>query len=207
MATSQRHRFHQKHFGMLVVSAMLVLLGILILLIELPKPILFNGFLFALLVVLYFLIHKRLYFLKELFVAILYSGGVLLPSLALMNNEMITPQYFIVLFFALTTLVNLILFSWCDREHDKADKHQSLVSSIGERKTSRLLFILFGIQGCIGSLGLMMSQVDLFVVVLLAMNGIMFFILLKWKWFIIHDRYRLLGDAIFFFPILILLGN
>jgi 4-hydroxybenzoate polyprenyltransferase len=202
---SLRHKFHQDHFRALGVSVVMVMAMTVFLLIKIHTATLLYGLVFGGFIILYFFVHQRLYFLKELLGSILYTGGVLLPAFALNEQPAITSsQHLLILFFTLTTLINLILFSWFDREFDKVEQHHSLVLSWGDRATNWLLLILFAIQVCIGFASFILFRPLIpFSLILLAMNGVLFFIFLKWKWFMMNDRYRLLGDAIFFFPIFI----
>src|SRR5687768_5623813 len=75
-ASTERHRFHQRHFTMLsvVVAAAVVIDAVLILFIR--RQVLYSGVLIMAIVGLYLLFHNRLIFLKEVFVALLYCLGV-----------------------------------------------------------------------------------------------------------------------------------
>ena len=85
-ATTNRHRFHQQHFQLLL-SLVIVATGInSILLLFIRKPVLITGIVLVILVILYLLIQHSLKFLKEIFVAVVYTAGVILPAAS--NTQM-----------------------------------------------------------------------------------------------------------------------
>ncbi|MBX2942321.1 MAG: hypothetical protein KF860_08235 [Cyclobacteriaceae bacterium] len=201
-ASTERHRFHQQYFKMILVLAILILLTILPLLFFIYTPVLSMGVGLGALVIIYFVVQRKLGFLKELLGAVLYCVGVMLPVIALSKmsfNSLISVPA--ILFFN-TALTNLILFSWFDREKDLQDNHSSLVTSVGSKGSKGILYSLFVIQ-----LGLIVyafdSKVEISILlVFVSMYLVLLFIFLKAKWFAFNDRYRLVGDAVFLIPLI-----
>lgn len=203
-ASTLRHRFHQRHFSLILSMSGIAFLFTIPLLFFIHKPLLISGLILSALVVLYFLIQRKLSFAKEIFGAMLYCMGVMLPIIALseMSFQVFGSIPFI-LFFN-TALINLILFSWFDKERDQADNHQSLVIKVGNTTSKMVLGLLFSIQFGLMiyaySIGVIHSMLYVFVL----MNLVLLLIFMKYKWFAVEDRYRLVGDAVFLIPIIYL---
>lgn len=204
-ASSRRHRFHQDHFQLIAGLVMLatVLDGTLVLFVR--RPVLQSGFYLALAVALYLIVQRNLKFAKEISGAVLYCSGVMLPALSLMRGLPDRAQGILILQFCITVFCNLILFSLFDLRSDIRDRHQSFVTSIGERNTRGVLFVLFALNAI-----LVVYQVVRHVnypgplTVLTSMNALLFMILIFRKRFEDRERYRLLGDAVFLVPLFFL---
>jgi hypothetical protein len=80
-ATTNRHRFHQQHFQLLLILVIVAACMNAVLLFFIRRPALITGIVLVVLVILYLLIQHSLKFLKEIFVAIVYTAGVLLPAM------------------------------------------------------------------------------------------------------------------------------
>jgi hypothetical protein len=201
-ASTERHRFHQQNFKMIIVLAIIILLAIIPLLFFIYESVLSMGIGLGALVVVYFIVQRKLGFLKELLGAVLYSVGVMLPVIALselsFNSLIAIPS---VLFFN-TALINLVLFSWFDRDKDKLDNHPSLVTSVGDKASKVILYFLFFLQVVLFlyafDTGLNVSMLMVYT----AMYLVLLLIFVKARWFALNDRYRLAGDAVFLFPLL-----
>lgn len=204
-ASTERHRFHQRYFKLILVLAILILLTIFPLLFYIYKPVLGMGIGLGALVVIYFFVQRKLGFLKEILGALLYCVGVMLPVIALSNlsfNSLISVPA--ILFFN-TALINLVLFSWFDREKDIQDNHSSLVTRVGDKASKGILYFLF-----IAQIGLIIYALNSEIhISMLLVFGSMYLVLLlifmKAGWFASNDRYRLAGDAIFLIPLIYLL--
>ncbi|MCB0491982.1 MAG: hypothetical protein KDC93_06145 [Cyclobacteriaceae bacterium] len=205
-ASTERHRFHQQNFNMIIVLAIIILLAIIPLLFFIYESVLSMGIGLGALVVVYFIVQRKLGFLKELLGAVLYSVGVMLPVIALselsFNSLIAIPS---VLFFN-TALINLVLFSWFDRDKDKLDNHPSLVTSVGDKVSKAILYFLFVLQVVLFfyafDTGLNVSMLMVYT----AMYLVLLLIFIKASWFALNDRYRLAGDAVFLFPLLYIIG-
>lgn len=206
LASTNRHRYHQQHFKGLVVSLVIAVAVDLIFVIFIRKIVFQWGLLLSGLMVLYFLTQQYLKYLKELIIALLFSFGVLLPSMATLQRH---PDFFetiVMIEFFLTALLNLLLFSWFDRHNDLRDKRESIVTLLGEQTSKRVLQFVFLINMTliVGSF-LYDPQMITKTLVLFVMNAVLFFIFFRPYLFQVNDRFRLLGDGVFLFPIIYLL--
>lgn len=205
-AASTRHRFHQKYFRTILTiwSAAVICDVVLIMLIR--KAVLHWGLGLSVTVIIYFLVQPYLKYIKEIVGAFLYCAGVLLPVIALSGGSVDPVARITIAPFALTVLCNLILFSFMDLGRDKQDHHHSLATELGERKTRIVLSILFSLNSVlllIGAVSHLYSGATL--TVLASMNGLLLLIFLFRKRLGADEKFRLLGDAIFFIPLLSLM--
>ncbi len=201
-ATTNRHRFHQRHFQLLLVL-MITAVGInTIVIFYIRNPALIIGIVLIVLVILYLLIHHNLKFFKEIFVSIVYTAGVLVPAISKTEMGWREWPWMMIVQFLLVALLNLIIFSWFDYENDLQDKRVSFVTIVG-KKASRI-FIIF--QFALSTILLVVAfsfQVEM--IVFFVMNVILLFIFVFHSYLAHDDRYRLLGEAIFFVPVLAIL--
>jgi 4-hydroxybenzoate polyprenyltransferase len=202
-ASTERHRFHQQHFRMLVKVLVVVLVVDLACVFFIRKAVLQWGLILSGFMVVYFLANRYLKYLKELTIAILFSCGVLLPSLALSHKPVGLSLALIIGQFMLTALLNLILFSWFDRHHDKRDNRDSFVTLAGERESKRFLSIVFllNVMLLIGSVFYVPTMIRE-VAILLLMNAVLILMFVRSSYFESNDRFRLVGDAIFLLPLI-----
>jgi 4-hydroxybenzoate polyprenyltransferase len=204
-ASTERHRFHQRHFRTLAVLVVVACVVDFVMILFIKRAVLYGGFLMFAVVVAYLVLHRKLAWLKEVVVAVLYCGGVLLPSLLVTPIMLQWADYVLFLLFFVTALINLLMFSWFDREYDLADRHQSFVTLMGAGRTFSLLLALFVLNTGLCIYGLSMPGYALAFLIPLLMNGVLGSILAFRSWFAQHDRFRLLGDAAFLLPFLYLL--
>jgi hypothetical protein len=200
MASTVRHRFHQRNFNLLSVMVIAASVVDVALIFFIKKPVLYGGFLVASVVGLYLLVHRRLAFLKEIVVAFLYTAGILLPSLPVTSVQLSLFHYTLFILFFNTALINLLLFSWFDLKNDLADKATSFVTVAGKRPTLNVLWTLFVLNGCLCGYIAIESQQLIYPLIIILMNVVMLLILVFRNWFVCDDRYRLLGDAVFLLP-------
>ncbi len=197
-AASDRHRYHQEHFKPLFIAMVIAITMDCIIILFMREPVLKWGIVLAVIVCLYLLVHRYLKILKELFVAALYTLGVLLPSISVSRKIISEPELLIFVMFGISAWVNLLLFSWFDRNDDENDDQQSFTTLSGER------FTYFTI------VGLTIFNIVLFIVILLlerlvvpAIIPIMMTLTLCGLMFIHHSAgkyFRILGDAVFYLP-------
>jgi hypothetical protein len=204
IASSERHRFHQKYFKILFAALIVGVVTDTVQLFFIRKIVFLEGLGLAIVILIYFLIQRSLKFLKEVTGAILYSGGVLLIPMSVNTEALTNTQMILITQFALTALINLFLFSLFDKEQDERDQHSSFATIMGEKATRASLIILFLIQITLSS-ALLLLAMEKSAIVLIAMNVVLFLIFFRRNYFQINDRYRLLGDAVFLFPILYVL--
>ena len=100
--------------------------------------------------------------------------------------------------FALTALLNLMLFSWYDAASDRMDGNTSMALLAGEKKIRKIIWCT-----AVVNLGLSVINPDVAPAVTLAvMNLMLLIVFIKRNYFSKHDRFRLVGDAVFFIPII-----
>ncbi len=203
-ASTERHRYHQKHFStllVLVVSASF-LVGMEVFFLR--KPVLYAGIGLAMLVLCYMFAHKRLKRAKELVGALLYTTGVIMAPMSLISYEPGMVEWTLIGLFAFTALTNLLLFSWFGRKSDEIDNHPSFATTFGDQVTRKALFGLFIFIGLSGFTLVFSAQLQGPGIILLTMNGVLLLIFLLRKHFALDDRYRLAGDSIFLIPLIYL---
>jgi 4-hydroxybenzoate polyprenyltransferase len=203
-ASTERHRFHQRHFKSLTLLLIVVALIDVTQIYFLRRKVFMDGLVLAFLVGIYFLVQQRIPFLKELLGTLLYTGGVVLIPMSV-NDQLSVSTILLILQFGITAWVNLLLFSWIDKPRDEKDKHRSFATTFGYRVTQGVLSFLFVV---IAVLVVIQSVFffDMRAIAIITLMGIIL-LLIFWKrdYFEKEDRYRLLGDAIFLLPIFYLI--
>ncbi|HCW08696.1 MAG TPA: hypothetical protein DGG95_15160, partial [Cytophagales bacterium] len=162
----------------------------------------------AFFILIYFLFHRYLKLFKEVAGAVLYSGGVLLIPWSVKTDAITNAQLILIAQFALTALINLFLFSWYDRQQDEKDNHSSFATVMGENAARYSLKILFLVQAAFALVQLILDGTSSLLpnIILVTMNGILLLIFYKREYFEKADRYRLVGDAVFFLPLIYVLS-
>lgn len=206
VASTERHRFHQQNFLWLMIALGSCIAINIILIFFIKETVLKWGIVLIGIVVVYLFFQKYLLFFKELIAALLYSGGVVLPSLVVASLPIDFFIKAVILQFFITAWFNLVLFSLFDNEKDVRDRHNSFVTTVGATKTKFILYSIFSFNTSLFILQLVYNSPWVFAIsILMIMNIVLLIILLKQKWFEVNDRFRLLGDSIFLLPILFLI--
>ena len=214
-ASTPRHRFHHRHFRLLLVLALLaamtsvvlasVFLGVTGVLFGLGLGVLAG----AHLALVKFVGERNSPLLvKELGVALVYSAGIwglpLIMSGALATREAMVPAAQ----FLLLALANLLEFSLYEFDSDKRDGHTSLVQAIGRKGTIRFTRLVLAAAVGLGVYLLASTggaaTVRLETVYAL-MAGVLAALIYRPVWFMHHERYRVWGDAAFLLPVLYIL--
>jgi len=203
-AASERHRFHQRNQTKLKYWLVVVLIIDIVLIFFMPFKILKYGIFLSLAVVIYILLRKKLHISKELLVATLYTFGVILPSWP--ENQMSSAQYLIVLLFFLIALINLIIFSWYEKENDLRDRQDSVATLVEEITIHYLLIGIFIITFSISFYLLFQPPYHFISMVFIAMAATLLLLFTCKRFLIRNDYYRVLGDSVFIFPIVYLLA-
>jgi 4-hydroxybenzoate polyprenyltransferase len=203
-ASTYRHRFHQEHFKLLVILVIICALIELTLIFFLRKPVFHNGLWLGLGVCVYIIINRWLHYFKEVAGALLYSSGVLLPALSLNENTLQLIDRLLIAEFVLVALINLVLFSWMDYERDIKDKHKSLITLAGKQAGVGIIYFLSGVLVVL-TLVTVSTHFNM-TIVLAFMTMVLIFIFRFSTFFNQKDRFRYLGDAIFFLPAIMLMA-
>ncbi len=205
-AETLRHRFHQENFRLLSFFLCLAIIADAVAIFFIRRQVFEWGLVLTGVVILYLVFHRYLRFLKELFVASLYTIGVLLLSVTVTPIDLSAPHYLLIIQFAIAAWTNLLLFSWFDQSFDQRNDQNSFVTILGRKTTQVFLYSLF-----IGSFLLTIIEVIgniaiVPVIILLLMNATLFLIFLFRRTLEKDDRYRLIGDAVFLLPLLLLIA-
>lgn len=202
-ASTTRHRFHQRNRKLLTGVLLLVFAVTIPQLFFIRKAVLLGGVTLSILILFYFLYQKNLKHLKEVFGAVLYTGGVLLVPLSLRLNDLHTPHIILMIQFFSTALLNLLLFSWFDYEKDSKDHRESFVTARGVDHAKKILVILFIINGILPIFLIAFYTAFAFAsIVIFVMNLILALLFFNKAFFDVNDRYRIIGDAIFLLPLI-----
>lgn len=205
LASTARHRFHQAHFNGLVWLVAFAIVTDFVLIFFVRKQVLYAGLVLAGVVLVYLLCTRALSFLKETTVALLYSGGVLLPVLSLVGWQTSMKHPVIIAAFFITAWINLLLFAWFDHDADKQHGYTSFSVQFGKYLTMQFLCGLFFVQAMLIVAIAIINQMIPEAFMLFVMNAILFLLFIRAEKAVLHDQYRLLGDAVFLIPALFLL--
>lgn len=201
--SSERHQFHRKNQN--VLERYLVFIAIIDagLIFFMPVLIIKRGLFLSLMVIGYVLLRKNLYVFKEFFVAVLYTAGVILPAVPATS---INPNgYLPILQFFLIALLNLIIFSWYEKERDLYDKQESIATKMDEQSIRSILLALFFMAFAISCSIILLTKAYHVALVLTVMTVTHLLIFLHKKLFERNYLYRLAGDAAFLFPLIYIL--
>lgn len=199
VASTDRHRFHQKHFNLILIILGCVVTADFVLIWFVPHRVMVLGILLGSVVMVYLVLQRYLKFLKEFFVALLYTAGVLLPSLSAMALDLNPVDCVLIAKFFITALMNLLVFSVFDYKEDRNQKQHSFVTWFGPASTRTGIL-------CLGSLNILLgfglwSTNPGVAWIFISMNTMLLAILFFQKYLMSDNYYRILGDAVFFIPL------
>lgn len=201
-ATTIRHQFHQRFFWELVVAVVCALVGVSTLLFFLEVETFEWGLVLLTIVVIYFFVSRYLNLLKEITIALVYSMGVFVPVLSQSNDVTHFLQQPTSIGFFIFAMLNLMIFSLFEMEDDIRDGVTSFAVHFGKERTRQISIGLMGAQIIILAMLLLKGTdhrtVILYVVMLAAFVSLISFP----GYFGKKERYRLLGDGVFLFPLL-----
>ena len=206
-ALTTRHRFYQRSFRWLVyyqAALMAVLLGLSFLL---PHAVLRIGVGLGGLVLIYFLLlfgrRASGFLFKEVFIAVVFVLGALLPPLSLAHAGAWRIIIWPVGQFILLAVANTLLFAWYDYEVDRQETHISIALTLGRRHLKRLIhgilmvFLIAGVAAPVDGQWVCAS------VILWLMWLVFLLIALFPQTFGRHERFRIFGEAVFLLPVLV----
>lgn len=204
-ASTRRHRYHQEYFTSLTKLLVFAIMLDVSTLFFMRVKILQWGIILAGGVFVYLITQQALKFFKELFISVLFTCGILLPSLTITGFVLNTLQYLLIVQFAALALINLLLFSWFDRELDQQNRQHSFVTIVGDRTTRIVIWFLICIQILLTSMQLYFGHYNGPAILLGSMGLALSVIFILRKSLEEQDYYRILGDAVFMIPILYLI--
>ncbi len=190
-----RYIFHRRHKSILIIVAICLIFLMIPFAFFIPLAILLGGLLLGLLSLVYLLVQSKLpkYFSKELYVAIVYSTGILLVPIIMGQSF----QWDILVLLILLSFTNLILFSWFEEKEDASDGFNSLATEVGGKRLEKLTLLLISV-----GFSLSIIKWDVIHVFFLIAFSMYVMMVLFPVWFKKNERYRSLGDSVFLFPIL-----
>lgn len=204
-ASSERHFYHQRNFKTLRSILLVAIVADFVLIFFIRKPVFQWGLALTGFVALYLVFQRSLYFLKEFFVAFLYTWGVLLPSLSVTVVDLQWFHYILISQFFLIALCNLLLFSLYDADVDLRDNLLSFVTRFGEGFTKGFLVVLFFLIFALTAVLFIYADHTIAILILWLMTAVLCIIFLFPELFRQNEYYRIVGDAIFLIPIVGLL--
>jgi 4-hydroxybenzoate polyprenyltransferase len=197
-ASTDRHRFHQVHFRPVVILVMVAIVVDVVVIFLLPSNVIKFGFVLGCMVLIYLVCQRYLKFLKEVFVACLYTAGIVLPSLSVADSHLLPEHYLIIVKFVITALMNLLLFSLFDLEVDRDQQQHSFVTWFGANATYYSI-IMLGVVNIFT--GLRLWSFDRNVAgIFIAMNAVLLMVLFLKRKLVKNNYYRMAGDAVFLIP-------
>lgn len=203
LASTDRHRFHQRNFKIILAVLILAMVVDFVVIWFVPPKVVEYGFMLWLIVLLYLVFQRYLKFLKEFFVACLYTIGVLLPSISTLQAPLQTVDLILVAKFFITALMNLLLFSLFDQTQDRKQQQHSFVTWFGASST-RVGILFLGSFNILT--GVWLWSFDWRVAaIFIAMNAMLLAVLALQKHLVPNNYYRILGDAVFLIPLFYLL--
>ncbi len=202
--STKRHAFHKKHFKKLILVGGLVMILALINLWFLEVQIIRNGAILSAISVAYLMLVyfvKRLW-VKEILVAIVYATGIFLAPISKVGLDV--QSAILMLQLAGIAFLNLLVFSKMDIESDAQDGFNSIALKLGAQKSD---FLILGIVLLLFTSFISFAYLYEVTIQLLfaLMTGILFLINIKPAYFSVNERFRIVGDGIFYLPALFLL--
>lgn len=207
---SERHSFHLQYFNTLIKVWLVVLALVLtVTLTWLPIVTIKFGLIAAALVVMHLVLVKMLgtklsiLVQKEFGVAIAYVVGVTIGPLSL-SEQVPRAFYFYAVQVFLLAFINLLEFSYFDKRVDQLQGQVSLSVILGRNKLQILIIALLVICFSLSLYSIMLFGLNSLDLVLFSAWAVLMLIMLTPKTFIRNDYYRVFGDMVFLFPIVLL---
>lgn len=162
MAQTKRHSFHQKYIKTIFIFwGLMVLLGVgLLFRLESLRYLLLPGAVLVITMVLWMAIIRKVVpkavWLKEISIALFYVVGIILVPFLKLDWDLIDSTfYFMGLGYVLVAWLNLLILSFLDKESDKIDGFESILSLLSNEQLE-LLIIGLSVVGGIYFVGLLL---------------------------------------------------
>lgn len=206
VASSARHRFHQRYAGILLLCIACALVVDLACLLFIRKSLLMYGIILGAACVVYLALHHRIYRWKELIIAFFYTIGITIPAVAAAPHKVFVPELVLpASCFFLLALSNLYLFSLYDADEDSRDKLHSATLWMSDTTLLRLIvFLLLALVVLVIVYYLVVDN-SMAVITILLMAAGLAILLSNRPAFKRQAYYRWIGDGVFFLPLFYLL--
>jgi hypothetical protein len=201
---SSRHQFYRDSFTVLSWICLVAVISACVLLPFLPETIFINGLMLSLFSCSYLILVKYVpkFWIKEVLIASGYTTGLFLVPYSLVESLVWSDYLFFGNLFFIA-LSNLVVFSIYDLGRDVEDSFPSIVQKIGLLQARKycvvlltvsltIAFVLFTVDS---NLGLMFLSMNLILILLLAFPSR----------FEKNDTFRVIGDGIFYLPLIFML--
>ncbi|MEL6562010.1 MAG: UbiA family prenyltransferase [Bacteroidota bacterium] len=202
-----RHQFHKKHARILFLTFLLLLIAGASLVFFLPISTVYMGVAISIFVLMYFLIihFYPTFYHKETLIAVLYGLGIFLGPVSCMEVFAGMELICYLIYTMLIAFTNLMIFSEFERESDQANGFPSLAIKLGRH--SRLLIATILIIQFISLTVFYVTfsiSTEIFSCFTL-MNAVLALVYFGKKQSLKSEYYRILGDGIFFIPVVFLI--
>jgi hypothetical protein len=198
----ERHKFHKKHTKSLLFLQIIVIIIEIFCVINLPQTTIIYGLTLLIFVMGYFVIVFlfKSFYLKEVTVAIVYTCGIFLGPISVYELPigLYVINFFVQILFL--ALINLIIFSWVEFDLDHQDGHMSIAIKLGKNKTKKLIGFLISFLMAWQLISLLWLDFELTQISYTIMTITLSLIYFAPNALSKNDRYRWLGDIIFFIP-------
>jgi len=205
-----RHNYHYRYRKIIIV--LVVAFSIFTLWVGITffnSKIILLGILLFMLIVFYFgLIHffqnkSNHYFHKELFNALAYMAGIILAPAIWKDTPWSTYQILILVGIVLLVWAEGVMASWFDFDNDLHDGHKSFTTTFAKANTRYFLIALHILIFITLKITIFFTS-DWFhfsaILIEATMNLILLLVLLFPSKMIKNDRYRIIGEMIFWLP-------
>ena len=169
------------------------------------KMVLIWGIALIVVVLAYLVIQRSLKWAKEIFVAVLYTCGVLLPSISVTSVTVQAGHILLFVAFALTALINLLILSWFDYETDLNDGQHSFATIMSKDMTAKWIYVMIALNFLLILALVFLSLPGVVVIILGLMNFILSLVFVFPTTARAGDYYRFVVDAVFLLPVIYLL--
>jgi 4-hydroxybenzoate polyprenyltransferase len=214
-APAKRRLFYRKHFKLLVVFEICFLILILFLSIRfLQAKIVETGLITGVFIAIYFLAiflfnaKKTLWMQKELIVALIYSIGIFISPYIQAYPNIQASQILIFISFFLTVWSDIILIAIFEYDKDKHDAFISLPVMVGIKKSISIMYLLLSasfILLLVANSFFPTNKIYLWSSIIILSIGMIQALIYKQKnYFGNNERYRIITEAIFFLPALMI---
>jgi 4-hydroxybenzoate polyprenyltransferase len=204
-ASSERHAFHQTNFKVLLILVICAVVADAVMIFFIRRTVFLWGLGLLGFVGLYLVLQGKIYFLKEITVAVLYTAGIILPSVAVTDVNLAFSHIGLIIQFAAIAFLNLLIFSWFDRDKDSRDQQHSFVTKFGEDTTRTIIWIFVVLVIISDIVQVIVWNGGMAAWIPLLMTLVLTVIFYRASEFVQNDAYRIIGDAVFFIPALMLI--
>jgi hypothetical protein len=190
-----RYLFHEQYESVLKIAMSIIIFLCIICVFMVPMMILFAGCALAAFSLFYLSIQDRLskLGLKELYVSIIYTSGILLAPFVLGNQF----DSIIFILLLLATFLNLILFSWFEQAEDRKDRFSSIATKWKPEKLEKLILLLISIGMAVAIVNF--NLISLYFLIVFVIFSMM---VLRREGLSKSGIYRTVGDGVFILPVL-----